>query len=165
MNQAARDLFVTGLRNAHAMERQAEEMMERQTARMTDYPDLQARCREHLAETRQHLKRLEECLEKLGESSSTLKDVAMSLGGNIAAVTNAMAGDEILKNSFANAGFEHFEVAAYRSLIAINDHASFGLKPLLEANMRDDERMATWVDQHVSQLTLEFLRREERRAA
>jgi ferritin-like metal-binding protein YciE len=56
-------------------------------------------------------------------------------------------------------------VAAYRSLIAINDHASFGLKPLLEANMRDDERMATWVDQHVSQLTLDFLQREERRAA
>jgi ferritin-like metal-binding protein YciE len=49
MNQAVRDLFVTGLRNAHAMERQAEEMMERQTARMIDYPDLQARCCEHLA--------------------------------------------------------------------------------------------------------------------
>jgi ferritin-like metal-binding protein YciE len=53
MNETARDLFVTGLHNAHAMERQADEMMDRHTARMIDYPDLQARCREHLAETRQ----------------------------------------------------------------------------------------------------------------
>jgi ferritin-like metal-binding protein YciE len=89
----------------------------------------------------------------------------MSLGGKHRLGHQRNCGDEILKNSFANAGFEHFGVAADRSLTAINDHASFGLRPLLEANMRDDERMATWVDQHVSQLTLDFLHREERRAA
>jgi ferritin-like metal-binding protein YciE len=165
MNTAARDLFITGLRNAHAMERQAQEMMERQSERMGDYPQLQERCREHLAETRQHLKRVEDCLERLGQSPSTLKDMTMSFGGNIAAITNAMAGDEILKNSFANAGFEHFEVAAYKSLIAIDTHGRFGMSSVLEQNLREDQRMAAWVDENVDKLTLDFVRREERQAA
>ena len=47
---AARDLFITGLKNAHAMERQAQEMLERQSERMTDYPELKAKAHEHLLE-------------------------------------------------------------------------------------------------------------------
>jgi ferritin-like metal-binding protein YciE len=164
MTQNARELFIVGLRDAHAMERQAEQMMERQSERMSDYPALQARCREHLEETRQHLRRVEECLEQLGESRSAFKDFAMSTGGNIAAVSNAMAGDEVIKNALSNSGFEHFEVASYRSLLALDDYANLGMKPALQQNLRDDERMAAWVDEHVAQLTLEHARREKRAA-
>ncbi len=49
--QPIRDIFVTGLRNAHAMETQAREMMERQSERLTDYPDVQAKVKTHLVET------------------------------------------------------------------------------------------------------------------
>jgi ferritin-like metal-binding protein YciE len=31
--------------------------------------------------------------------------------GNLAAMANASAGDEILKNTFANNAFEHYEIA------------------------------------------------------
>lgn len=34
----ARDIYVVGLRNAHAMEIQARELMERQSERLGDYP-------------------------------------------------------------------------------------------------------------------------------
>jgi ferritin-like metal-binding protein YciE len=34
----AKDLFIDGLRNAHAMETQAREMLERQKGRLDDYP-------------------------------------------------------------------------------------------------------------------------------
>jgi hypothetical protein len=51
MASIARDIFVTGLRDAHAMETQARELMERQSERLTDYPDVQARMKEHLGET------------------------------------------------------------------------------------------------------------------
>jgi ferritin-like metal-binding protein YciE len=30
-----------------------------------------------------------------------------------------MAGDEILKNTFANNALEHFEIAAYKSVLAL----------------------------------------------
>src|SRR5215470_12166257 len=59
----ARDLLVTGLRNAHGMEVQARELMERQCERLDDYPAVQARVRKHLAETVQQLHRLEKCLD------------------------------------------------------------------------------------------------------
>src|SRR4051812_25999739 len=113
----ARDLFITGVRNAHAMERQAEEMLERQVDRMTDYPDLLTRLREHLRETKEQQKRLESILEEVDSSPSTVKDLALSLGANIAAMGHAMAGDEVLKNTFANSALESYEIAAYKSLI------------------------------------------------
>src|SRR3954470_24852346 len=36
MTESARDIYVTGLRNAHAMEVQARELMERQSERLDD---------------------------------------------------------------------------------------------------------------------------------
>lgn len=40
MTQTARDIFVVGLRNAHAMEIQARELTERQSERLDDYPEV-----------------------------------------------------------------------------------------------------------------------------
>jgi ferritin-like metal-binding protein YciE len=51
MASTARDIFVVGLRNAHSMEVQARELMERQSERLTDYPEVQAKVRAHLRET------------------------------------------------------------------------------------------------------------------
>jgi ferritin-like metal-binding protein YciE len=38
MTQTAREIFIVGLRNAHAMETQARELMERQSERLDEYP-------------------------------------------------------------------------------------------------------------------------------
>lgn len=43
MTNAARDTFVVGLRNAHAMEVQARELMERQSERLDEYPEVKAK--------------------------------------------------------------------------------------------------------------------------
>ncbi len=45
--------------------------------------------------------------------------MAMSMAGGMAAMGHAMAGDEILKDSLANYAFEHYEIAAYKSLITL----------------------------------------------
>jgi predicted RNA-binding Zn ribbon-like protein len=45
----AREAFVVGLRNAHATEVQARELMDPQSGRLGDYPDVQAKVKEHLA--------------------------------------------------------------------------------------------------------------------
>jgi ferritin-like metal-binding protein YciE len=39
------------------------------------------------------------------------------------------------------------------------------MESLLRQNLQEDERMAAWVDEHVDDITLEFLRRQERQAA
>jgi ferritin-like metal-binding protein YciE len=51
MAERARDVLVDGLRNAHAMETQPRELMERQSERTDDFPELQQRLRQHLQET------------------------------------------------------------------------------------------------------------------
>lgn len=79
MTQTARDIFVVGLRNAHAMEVQARELMERQSERLDDYPEVKTKVAAHLQETNEQLRRLEQCLEACGESSSSLKDTTQSL--------------------------------------------------------------------------------------
>jgi hypothetical protein len=45
MATTARDIFLVGPRNAHAMEVQARELMERQSDRLGDYPDVPAKVR------------------------------------------------------------------------------------------------------------------------
>ncbi len=165
MDNAARQTLIIGLRNAHAMERQAEELMERQIQRTEDFPEVRARLREHLDETRAQLARLEDCLDQFGESTSTLKDAALATLGNLAAMGHTVAQDEILKNTFANNAFEHYEIAAYKSLLALCERAGAPFGSLLRQSLDEEERMAAWVDSHVKQVTLDYVDRLERRAA
>jgi ferritin-like metal-binding protein YciE len=166
MTDTARDLFVVGLRNAHAMEVQARELMERQSERLDDYPELKSKVSAHLEETKQQLRRIEQCLEGLGESTSTLKDTTQSLIANVQAAVHAMAGDEILKNTFANDAFENFEIAAYKSLLTLCGAAGVAAaKTPLEQSLKEEQRMAQWIDSNVEKITMEYLHRQQRQAA
>jgi ferritin-like metal-binding protein YciE len=160
--QKARDLLIVGLRNAHAMEIQARELIERQINRTGNFPEAKAQLSRHLEETRQQLQRLEDCLRRCGETESTLKDMAMSTMANLSAMTNAMAGDEILKNTFANNAFENYEIATYKSLLALCKRAGVDLSAPLQVSLREEERMADWIDSHVEDMTLQYLEQEER---
>jgi ferritin-like metal-binding protein YciE len=166
MVDSVREVFVVGLRNAHAMEVQARELMERQIERTSDYPTVQAKLREHLRETEAQLKRLEQCLDACGESTSTLKDTAQSIAANLMAMTHAMAGDEILKNTFANNGFENFEIAAYKSLLALADLAGVPqAKSALQQSLKEEQAMAKWVEENVEKVTADYLKHEGIKAA
>ncbi len=162
----ARDLFVVGLRNAHAMEVQARELMERQSERLDDFPNVRARVREHLDETNAQIRRIEGCLNALGESPSTLKDTALSFGANLAAMGHAVAADEILKNTFANEAFEHYEIAAYKALLTLAEAAGVpSASADLQQSLTEEERMAQWIDSNIRDITLSYIAQEERRAA
>lgn len=161
----ARDLYVTGLKNAHAMENQARELLERQSERTGDFPEVQARLRRHLKETHEQLRRLKECLRECGESESTLKDTALSALANLAAMAHAAAADEILKNTFASNAFENYEIAAYKSLLTLCERAGVNAREALQACLHEEEEMAAWIDAHVKDVTLQYLAKEERAAA
>jgi ferritin-like metal-binding protein YciE len=165
MPTSARDIFVVGLRNAHSMEVQARELLERQSERLDDYPQVKAKVRAHLEETNGQLRRLEQCLESCGETTSSLKDTAQSVMGNTAAMLNAMAGDEILKNTFANNAFEHFEIAAYKSLLELCSPAGMeSARAPLQASLQEEQEMAAWIDANVGNVTREYVAHEARAA-
>jgi len=54
-----REIFETGLRNQHAVEHQAIELLERQIARLENYPEMAERMRLHLEESQEQALRLE----------------------------------------------------------------------------------------------------------
>ncbi|HEX9321287.1 MAG TPA: ferritin-like domain-containing protein [Xanthobacteraceae bacterium] len=158
----ARSIFIIGLQNAHAMERQAQQLLERQCERLTRYPQVCARIGQHLEETGRQLRRLEECLGSMNQDRSRLKDAGMALLGNVLAGSHALAGDEIIKSSFADYAFEHYEIAAYKSLLVLAEQLG---SPEAQASLRqsldEEEKMAAWILDHLRDLTLEYLRREE----
>ncbi len=150
-------IFVTGLRNAHAMENQALSIMKPQVARIENYPEVAQRLEQHIAETEMQIQRLEQILDGFGESKSALKDAALSLSGTMAALTHSAAADEIVKNSFANYAFEHFEIAAYKSLLALSNQAGNSTATaLLRQNLDEELSMAQWLDQNIEPVTLKY---------
>lgn len=68
----------------------------------------------------------------------------MGLGivGELAAVGHSFAGDEILKNSFANYAFEHFEMASYRPLITMAE--VLGLERFQSALQQNLRKRRPW---------------------
>lgn len=158
MNNEARDVLIVGLRNAHAVESQAIELLERQASALDDYPEVQARVQDHLGETERQLERLEQALEMLGEDTSAVKDTALSALGNFMAIANTMADDAILKNSFASYSFEHYEIAAYESLIELAEMAEAReIIPLLEETLQEERAMANWLGNSVRQVTRQYV--------
>jgi ferritin-like metal-binding protein YciE len=162
MAEDRRSLFVTGLRNAHAMENQAISIIKPQLSRIENYPQVARRLEQHLQETEAQLKRLEDILASLDEDHSTIKDWMLSAGGSMAALSHAMAGDEILKNSFANQAFENYEIAAYNSLMVMAEMGGFqGATNGLQQNLAEEESMAQWLRDNLREVTMEFVSREE----
>lgn len=153
-----RSLFVTGLRDAHALENQALSMMNRQIERIEQYPEVAARLRAHVEETNGQIGRLEKILSSLDESHSSIKDMGASFMGNMAALGHTVAGDEILKNSFASFAFENFEAASYKSLITMAEAGGFNESvPLLQQSLREEQSMAQWLDEHLPEVTTRYM--------
>lgn len=156
-------IFVTGLRNAHALESQGIALMKRQLERIESYPQVALRLAEHLDETRIQIARLDHVLASLGESASAIKDASRSLLGSIAAMTHSVAANEILRSSFANYAFEHYEIATYTSLSRLARLTGCGeaFAPL-QQSLEEEIAMAKWLEDHIEEITSEYLAREQR---
>jgi ferritin-like metal-binding protein YciE len=129
------------LRDAHAMENQAIEMLEKQANRFEHYPELRAKVRSHLDETHRHAERVERCLHQLGTDTSGLKTALGKMVGTAQQLSGLFASDEVLKSGIADYAFEHYEIASYK----IPDEAGEPqVGRMLEENLREEEAMTAW---------------------
>jgi ferritin-like metal-binding protein YciE len=150
------------LRDAHAMEEQAETMLQSQIDRLESYPELRDRLSLHLDETRKQGQRLEQCLEKIGEGTSTLKDAGDKLVATAQGLSGIFAGDEVMKGTLAGYTFEHMEIASYKMLIAAAEEAGESdIQRICKENLREEEAMAAWLESNLRVVTARFLRRDE----
>jgi ferritin-like metal-binding protein YciE len=70
------ELYFQGLRNAHALETQALEIMQRQVERLENYPELTAGLERHIKQTEEQQRRLDQILQAHGTSYSAVKETA-----------------------------------------------------------------------------------------
>ena len=151
-------IYVTALRNTHALEMEALQIMERQVERLERYPEMAQALRRHISETEQQRQRIEDALAALDESTSAAKEAVMGFMGNMAAMAHAPASDEILKNTFANHAFENFEIAAYKSLIVITQAAGQSrFVTGFQQSLREEEAMARFIFDNVETITRRYL--------
>ncbi|WP_299259952.1 ferritin-like domain-containing protein [uncultured Kushneria sp.] len=162
MTTDAKSHLMDWLRDAHAMEQQAETMLEAQAKRLEHYPELKARIEQHIEETRGQAELLEECITRLHGSTSSFKD----MGGKMTAMAQGMGGmftsDEVVKGGAASYAFEHFEIANYRALIGAADYLGEPeVKSACERILKQEEDMAKWLEDHLPTITQTFLKRSE----
>ena len=161
-NDTIQEIFLVAVRNAHALEKEALQIMGRQVERLSNYPEMEMVLRKHIDETKQQEQRIDEILDALGSERSLLKDLATSIVGNMAAMMHAPAGDEVIKNTLANFAFEHYEMAAYKSLLTLADVTGHSAaQSALKQSLAEEEAMARWIDERIADTTRKFLSRSE----
>lgn len=146
------------LRDAHAMEQQAEKMLRAQSERLEHYPKLKARIDQHIEETLSQQTLVDGCLTRLGGSSSTIKDITGKLMAFGQAVGGSLMSDEVIKGAMAGYVFENVEIASYTVLIAAAEAAGdMETKAACEMILPQEIAMAEWLLQHLPELTEAFM--------
>lgn len=149
------------LRDAHAMENQAEQMLTSMSSRIEHYPELATRIEQHIGETRSQRDRVEECLARRGAGTSAMKDMTGRITAMMQGVGGMMAGDEVMKGALAGYAFEHFELASYKMLAAAARVAGdTETARVCDEICREEEAMAGWLSQHADALTQAYLTRD-----
>lgn len=154
------EILAQWLRDAHAMEEQAESMLKAQASRLENYPELKARIEQHLVETQHQGEKLKGLLDDRG-GRSLMKDMGGKVMANMQGLAGSMAADEVVKGASASYAFENFEIAAYRSLIgAAEACGDTQVKTVAEGILKEEQAMASWLEDHLPGIVKTYLQRE-----
>ena len=155
----SKQTLIAWLRDAHAMERASVDSLDRMADRLSRYPKLSSGLREHWRQSLTQAQQIEVCLKRIGSDISTLKDVATRFMGIAQALAVEVAPDQMVKYCLAAYAWRHFEIASYLSLGA----AAAALEEpeiarMCEEHVQQERAMASWLEQQILEVTLEFLR-------
>jgi ferritin-like metal-binding protein YciE len=151
------------LRDAHAMEEQAEQMLSAQASRIESYPELSAGIERHLQETKSQRERLKQCLARRGTASSGMKDMAGKFTALMQGLGGSMTSDEVVKGAMASYAFENFEISAYRTLVAAAQLAGDGeTARVCQEICREEEAMAKQLESLLPGIATTYLERSAR---
>jgi ferritin-like metal-binding protein YciE len=146
------------LRDAHSMEQQAEQMLRAQSGRLDHYPELKARIDQHLEETLGQQKLVAQCIERLGGTTSTIKDIAAKVMAFGQAAGGMAMSDEVVKGAISSYVFENLEIASYTSLISAAEAVGdLETKEACEKILPQEISMAQWLLEHLPDVTQRYL--------
>jgi ferritin-like metal-binding protein YciE len=153
--------LVDWLKDAYAMERQAEAMLRAQAGRLEHYPKLRERIETHLEETLSQQKLLEGCLARYDSSPSLIKDVTARMAAFGQAVGGMAATDEVVKGGIASYAFENVEIASYTALICAAQAAGdVETQRCCEEILPQEVAMARWLLENFPEVVTAYLARD-----
>jgi ferritin-like metal-binding protein YciE len=154
----ANELLLAWLKDAYAMEEALIPNLENHAKDARDHPQIEARIRQHIEETKRHAELVRGCIERLGDKPSTVKTVLGKIAGGMGGFGTAPFGDELIKDLLADYATEHLEIASYRSLIvAARELGDEGTATTCEQILRDEEAMARDIEQYLPVVVREML--------
>lgn len=150
------------LRDAHAAEKQASTMLSGTASRLSRYPEFSEGLRQHGQMSDRQAKDLEECLNRLGESTSAIKQLTGQVTAFGQTLSGLVVGDEVMKAALAISTFAEMEISSYKILVAAANLCGRGeVASLCERLLQEEETFLRWMDQQIPTLTAEYLHREE----
>ncbi|MBI2511447.1 MAG: DUF892 family protein [Opitutae bacterium] len=158
--ESSHEQIIAWLHDAHAMERNVEHVLGWHLKEAQNYPAVREQLEKHLAETREHARRIGAALEALGAHASVAKDLAAGAFGALQGMSTGIFRDEPVKNALAEYAMEHLEIATYSALIAAAEGAGFvDLSHTCSDILREETAMALWLEDRIPQITREYLER------
>ncbi|MGE5393068.1 MAG: DUF892 family protein [Candidatus Saccharibacteria bacterium] len=153
------------LKDAFAMEKESEEIMEHRLSDVEDQPEIRKKVEEHLDETRSQAERIKNRIEALGGDVSDIKAGVYNLAGFLSARSTGPFSDEAVKNGIADFTQESMEAASYQALAAgaeaVGDEET---AELAREIMREELGMAEWLKNRVPMLVRSFLAQQNQEA-
>jgi ferritin-like metal-binding protein YciE len=141
--ESLNDLFVEQLQDLYSAETQLVEALPK-LAGAASHEELRDAFEQHLAETREHVKRLEQVLDQIGESPGD--ETCKGMQGLI------KEGEEVLKMEgdptvidaaliAAAQRVEHYEIAGYGTVKALAGHLDLGdVKDILDETLDEEAK-------------------------
>jgi ferritin-like metal-binding protein YciE len=165
--------LVQYLSEAYGKERELEAALMAHIALTVKGP-YKKRLQQHLKETKGHAKAVERRIKQLGGGGQTLQGAAGKLAAVAKAPMHAIRGDgeaeKMLKNAKTEYFNEHEEIATYLAIETLAEKVRDSeTAKIARAIRREEERMATYLQGQIKQLTNAVVREDipagQRRAA
>ena len=145
MEKDVQSKLVSYLRDAHAMERNVQQMLNSMVVTTGD-DTIRNQFEHHKSETLQQIQRLEECLDRHGEEKSTIKDAGAIMGALAKGVQDAARSDKGGKNARDGFVTENMEIAAYELLERLAQRAGDNqTAQVARQNRAEEEKMRDFI--------------------
>ena len=152
------EIYLTGLRNQHAVETQAIGTIQNQLPRMKAYPELHAQMERDHARSTEQAARLDSLLARHGSRASVAKEMVTGTVATVAGFAHALASDEVLKDVLAAVGFKAYEIGSYKVLITLAQAAGAPDDvSVLEMSMKEEQEMGDWLGSHLPAFVQAYL--------
>jgi ferritin-like metal-binding protein YciE len=153
-----KETLLSWLNDAYSMEKGQVQVLENHVKDAQDKPEIHRKLAEHLELTRRHADMVEQCVARLGGSTSSVKTAMGTVAGFFQGRSTGAAPDELVKNALADYAAEHFEIACYRALITgARALGASDVAQVCEQILREEEDMARWLESRLPMVVQQYL--------